>query len=647
MYATTMMILGLMIGTQPADAQCNPTAAQTALQANTTDGRYQAIKYLEGCLSIPATNLTVNVGTFNAGTGTFQLASGIAPQTITVKIPEAGDSHGNTKPVLTAEAFNYAAAGANAVNITLSFQSATGAPIQASVKPANDVTATPNLICGAGDKNCPWPATALPANWTGSGSPANVNVGTATNVVFTLVSGGKTYNGYLRILRPPVIGVGAFTIPVLPVTIIYAPPQDQNGQSKNTNAYTSTINHVVAVSSALSLDNSTKSPGTTDWNGAPYADPYAVSKNMTDIGKNLPSGVGTMFGAVGTEVGILQKVFGSVSYTGSEGTTIQQNQSLTVTDSTSDQITTGTSGGPGLDDMFVYLFNVKVAWVVLNGKVQLTMLGYDRGQKTGKALLAYKDSHTVTDCVVGPDGHTQHCFTPDGAKALLSLDPFTASLVNTPYTSNTQIPVSQTSLPAPRFAAASCEIKDLTGSDGNWKTSYTHTVTQQDQSTTTTFSQYAMDSTAGWAAYSGDPGVIDQTQTLTTKVTNTVTMGNQVGNQFSASASFNPQGDPFAVESCFDSTFGGFAFLPLAVTAQPTYSGNLSFPPGTTPILGQEVSVQVAGTRYTTRTDAKGHYEFHIASLPQGPATLTVGKMSQPITITSIRPLPTGLQIRK
>jgi hypothetical protein len=156
-----------------------------------------------------------------------------------------------------------------------------------------------------------------------------------------------------------------------------------------------------------------------------------------------------------------------------------------------------------------------------------------------------------------------------------------------------------------------------------------------------------MDSTAGWAAYSGDPGVIDQTQTLTTKVTNTVTMGNQIGNQFSASASFNPQGDPFAVESCFDSTFGAFAFLPLAVTAQPTYSGNLSFPPGTTPILGQEVSVQVAGTRYTTRTDAKGHYEFHIASLPQGPATLTVGKMSQPITITSIRPLPTGLQIPK
>src|SRR6185312_16891409 len=58
------------------------------------------------------------------------------------------------------------------------------------------------------------------------------------------------------VLRPPVVGMGVFTIPALPMTIVYAPPQGK--QLKNTATYADTVTLTRTVTSAITQSTNTK-----------------------------------------------------------------------------------------------------------------------------------------------------------------------------------------------------------------------------------------------------------------------------------------------------------------------------------------------------------------------------------------------------
>src|SRR5258708_10808538 len=54
-----------------------------------------------------------------------------------------------------------------------------------------------------------------------------VELGTSASGDFTVTSGSKSFDSDLDIARPTVIGAGAFTIPALPLTIVYDLPVDR------------------------------------------------------------------------------------------------------------------------------------------------------------------------------------------------------------------------------------------------------------------------------------------------------------------------------------------------------------------------------------------------------------------------------------
>jgi hypothetical protein len=69
------------------------------------------------------------------------------------------------------------------------------------------------------------------------------------------VNGTLTYI-HIAIIRPPVLGVGAFTIPALPVAIVFSPPQ--GALAKNSNTFTDKVVFTTSMSTSVSTQTATK-----------------------------------------------------------------------------------------------------------------------------------------------------------------------------------------------------------------------------------------------------------------------------------------------------------------------------------------------------------------------------------------------------
>ena len=84
----------------------------------------------------------------------------------------------------------------------------------------------------------------------------NVTPAVETFPIGITVHGQLTYQ-HIAILRPPVLGIGAFTIPALPVAIIFAPPQGQ--LAKNSNTFTDKVTVSTTTTVSISTETDTKS----------------------------------------------------------------------------------------------------------------------------------------------------------------------------------------------------------------------------------------------------------------------------------------------------------------------------------------------------------------------------------------------------
>src|SRR5262249_17054193 len=76
-------------------------------------------------------------------------------------------------------------------------------------------------------------------------------VGRAAELGFTITSGAATHKqeDFLILVRPPVVGGGAFTMPKAPVMVIYDPPPDKRAR----NNPSSTESGSLGVSTTLSF----------------------------------------------------------------------------------------------------------------------------------------------------------------------------------------------------------------------------------------------------------------------------------------------------------------------------------------------------------------------------------------------------------
>ncbi len=542
------------------------------------DEVYDLIKKLEPEFSPPAPYVTVDVGTLDAATGVFQ---GL---TTTVEHDPEPIEHGpkdhphNPEPHFIGDIW---------VSVTVSpawRQTITTVP--APHVPLAPVLLRFSIVNAA----TTWSVTA---NGTTVSAPPTqstilVDVWDAAVIGWNIVTGGVRRQDSLRLQRPAgalSAALGAFTVPVLPVSIIYAPPADSLGASTATYTAAQTVGTTVDFGS--SFDRSS----TTPVNGSDFATSMPAFKAALDSAAQVLS-VFPATQAVGKGFSTASSVIGQFSATSQTGVTDGTESTVTLTQSTSDALATSAKiGGPGVGDVLHFFKDVRMAWAYFGGQLRICPLGYSEVFVTAAGLRAHPDTVGISAAA---------------ADALLRLDPFAPE-------------AAPATLPADRFTLQETWEYGL-GIKLDHKVTTTRETKQQ-----TTHREYTTD-TQSW-----DPGPIFKLLGFGSKDTTTVTVTNATGDSVSSTVTVDanlvsgPQ-DWFVVRLLYDNLFGTFAFDQLVPAATAKLTGKGSQP-------AQEVVLQVAGKVFRTVTDKNGAFRFRAPGIPSGPATLTVGGQAKATTI--------------
>ncbi len=416
-----------------------------------------------------------------------------------------------------------------------------------------------------------------------------LNVGKAGSIDQFTLRCGREYISQLPLqISYETVGAGVFTIPALPVAIIYAPPADQNNRNTATWSFGNTTGTSVSVLSAIQNSNSTPQFNLT----------ATVAGAMQAAGQALQqipvSAVQTAGKALGTISGIIPKAFGETNVTTSVGTSSSNQHVLTLMITQQDTVTTNPqSGGPGSGDLVSYLVNARLCWFAYNGVFQLALLGWDAVSSMSVATLKTKGAQTGLD--------------PVTIQALLALDPFVAG-------------GPQASLPRPRFELVLTE--EINAQE--FKHSESYSFTQQDTTASAQTNSTVTDMQAGWLSFLGIGPSKSGTSTVTMSFSKSTqnTVGRTVTDTVDLFAGPN---EIYAMEIYMDVIFGTFAYrsVPVVATAQLTGTVQDSF---NKPIPFAEVTLVNNGRRFVTRANAQGNYAFHASSITPGNSSISYGQ---------------------
>jgi hypothetical protein len=413
-----------------------------------------------------------------------------------------------------------------------------------------------------------------------------------------LSSGSHSTSIQLRITRPPIATGGAITIPALPTAIIYAPPVGP--AQKNSATYSSST--VVSNKIATTVSNSSSTKTSTAYSTPDFIDKITGFVNdlagvatsflpapSAGSGSSSPGGA---VGAVESAVGPFLSIFGINTGSSSGGpnaatdikyltsgakalqdildglvssntqNTTQLSTTSTETDLTTTDTTTLTEGtdpgfGPGVGDRIGMLLNVRIAWAIINGEMNLTVLGYDGTraysvQTLGADLKLLQGGAALSKTQTNLDAAT--------IQSLLALDPLipTAAVPN---------PDAKVLLP-PRFEV---NIDDPSiGGDGTNTTSgdsftVSHNITTADISTTTNVTTQVRDFKPGWmTALFGDNTATESQTSMTYSNGTTTTVGTTITSGISLVAPSGGGVNMIAIY--FDNLFKTFVFLPYPQT---------------------------------------------------------------------------------
>lgn len=322
---------------------------------------YKQVKDNEKLMPVPTPVATTNVGTFDAASGTFD--------GLTTEVEWF-----NGKPVKIVPQISI-----NAVNSKLVFGI------------ANSTQSVRVSVTGVGSAMVPAGRTSI-----------SIDVGRLRSVTWSISSGLKIHRDQLTIKRPTFIGAGAFTIPALPVAVIYDPPQDPTGS--NSVVYTRTTSVGTSVGFSVRKSTSTTQP--------------AINPTFSELGmfqQQLQASAGfataTGNGTVATALNAISGALGKAkrNVTSAEDSLSTSRRSYTFTESHSCTLDAGVFHlGPGHSDMIAYMRNVRVIW-------------FDNGTATSLLVLGYQslDCTTIDQLRSGISG-----LDATTASALVALDPF-------------------------------------------------------------------------------------------------------------------------------------------------------------------------------------------------------------------------------
>jgi hypothetical protein len=385
---------------------------------------------------------------------------------------------------------------------------------------------------------------------------------------------------HIFILRPPVVGMGAFTIPALPMTIVYAPPQGK--LQKNTATYSDTRTLTRTITSAITNSTSTKTVqaytaadligkvagaitavvAVVGTGGAGAGGGASVAGAMSQLGQALFGGAkdandSTADAAkqVSSELGLVSNILTAVDASAppmnTNTVTVENDQSLQLSISTMSQFMSDAGLGPGAGDRIVYLSNVKAVWMVVNGQVGIHIFGFD-------AVAANAVQDLLQEQASLQSGGTPRLgLDLDTIKTLLSQDPLA-----TPRRVVTGV-FGPPLVGPPRFIPADPAGRkgSGTGPQGD-VVQVTFDTTSETKNITTNSTTKVTDMKPGWAAVLF--GADDNQETTTTATfTMTNTTDDKTEDKVTSTVTFFSQGvdDPYDVKLFYDCTFGTYIIL--------------------------------------------------------------------------------------
>ncbi len=566
----TMMMLILASG-----LLTSATPSQTLKIANekTANEVYQDIKRLEEDFPIPTPYATVTIGTFNANTGKFTFAGGVEIKEFDPPTVVEGD----IDPLKPQEGETLPHVKVNAVNVGLTFR-VTGAAEDFRVI-AKGVTVTAY----------------------GGQTALTVDVGSATTLNWRVRAGARTYSDRLVINRPPIVGAGVFTIPALPVAIVYEPPPDSRFLNKATYSTTQAIGTTVRMS--FSEENSVTTPVRAHFDTV--TDIKAAMNRLAGVIQYAPNV--PYASQIASALKTIATGLGSVSAAETTGAVVTKDHDLSVVDIKQRTFDTDLNdGGPGIGDMILYLKNAKLVWLAEGGTLKLALLGYEMLENSSAKALRNQESTLDSEVI----------------NNLLQLDPFIRT--------GKYVPVNwQPNLTEPRFYLEDTFSMNRNGGHQNYRAF--HQVTQTDLNATENFTMRTEEYREGFLSFLG-LGVTEN-KTLKTTFRHGSSTANTVGETIETSADFYATlTEQYAVEVYYDRLFGTFAFKKVSVSEAPFVSGRVM--DRGRPMIEQLVTLILDGKKFSTTTNAEGRYEFRAATIKPGNGELFVGDMKKSVRIT-------------
>lgn len=571
---------------------------------------YAQIKALEnsGQLTLPQPQETVEVGTVDPAKGTFTWSVPTLVQTIS----EPPGPGGRTSSIIE---LTVGVVSTEAVDLRLKFAIVPVRPKNASLAAENALPVAkkaPPLARGAmakavadsvrvdgelaGETNGGVTITGFPTV-VSTATEITVDAGLVCSVAeqaFTTsppvsripltieIPGHPSIQIWLFVLRPPVVGMGAFTVPALPMAIVYAPPQGK--LMKNTATYSDEETISRTVSSSLTTTTVTKTVqaytaaeliakaagaiaavvAVVGTGGAGAAGAASVAGALAELGSALvgpakEKGESTAEAAkqVGDELSLVATIVSGLeaSAPSSEdaSTTTEADHSLTLTLTHTEQFPSDAGFGPGEGDRIIYLKDVRVVWMAVNGEVGIHVLGFAGvGANAARDLLAEQQS-------LASGAAPRLELDAQTIKSLLAQDPLIT--VRRPIVSQ---PFGPAVVGPPRFVPAdpAGHNGSGTGSTGTGDTVIaTYEATTDDKQTTISTQTNVTDMKPGFLSvlFGGD----DTETTTTATLTNTQSIDTKTTDKLTSTITFFSEGadDPYDVKIFYDNLFGTYAIL--------------------------------------------------------------------------------------
>jgi hypothetical protein len=547
---------------------------------------YSQIKGLEPVFRVPANYETIDVGTFDAASGVF---SGLKTSVFTD--PEPVQHGPGQHPHVPAPHYQ----GAEWVSVTIG----QNWRMTVTTTPAPKVGLAPVLLKFSvkNQRNSAWSVTVRGQTVRVPASQGSllINIWDLPVAVWKISCGSKSYSDKIMIQRPAnaIVGAGAFTVPALPLSIVYAPPADAAKASRT--SYT--VSEIVGTTSSFQITSDTSS--SHPWLPQNLADLNTLQTGLNGISAGLSNFKDPYSKAIAVACGAIAAGIGKMSGTATSGKVSGSGSAVTVTESKNNAIyAEAKNGGPGAGDSIHYLRDAKFAWLMSGGRLQICLLGGTYASYPARYLKQHSGETQTTG------------ISQDVTNMLLGLDPFVAG--------------------GPTAALPPRRYKDISGvlngpieyGGGQPLTgSYTQTYSVTETRTSTSYDSHMQDFNPGWLAKIFGA----QAQTLKTSVSVTHAAGTtKTDTQTYSWELYSGPNEHFIVEFWLDQVFGTLALRQQELAGKPRLRGIAKGPLGN-PLTGKPVTLTQAGKTYHAITDSHGQYAFFSTAIPEGQATVRIG----------------------